>query len=113
MPRRRASAVARRVWVRFTESEPPELLILAAISRYNPPMSVTELEARRDQALTILRGALTRKGKLAVAFSGGVDSTLLLKLAQVALGAESVLAVTARSESLPQDELDACRRLAR
>lgn len=73
----------------------------------------TELARKRDQALEILRGGLVKGGKLAVAFSGGVDSTLLLKLAVVALGAEKVVAVTARSESLPQDELEACRRLAR
>ncbi|MEZ0229855.1 MAG: ATP-dependent sacrificial sulfur transferase LarE [Planctomycetota bacterium] len=77
-------------------------------------MSVTtELESKRERALEILRGSLVRGGKLAVAFSGGVDSTLLLKLAATALPADSVLAVTARSESLPQDELEACRRLAR
>src|SRR5579884_1814839 len=71
---------------------------------------MASLDAKRDAALEILRGV--RTGKLAVAFSGGVDSTLLLKLATIALPKERVLAVTARSESLPQAELDACRRIA-
>lgn len=75
-------------------------------------MDLQELERKRDRALAILKGGRTKGGKVAVAFSGGVDSTLLLKLAAVALGPENVLAVTARSESLPQDELDACRRNA-
>jgi uncharacterized protein len=73
---------------------------------------VETLERKRENVLEQLRGSLPGEGKLAVAFSGGVDSTLLLKLAAVALGESRVLAVTARSESLPQDELDACRRLA-
>jgi uncharacterized protein len=42
---------------------------------------------------------------VAVAFSGGVDSTFLLKMAHEALG-DKVLAVTARSRSFPQRELD-------
>jgi pyridinium-3,5-biscarboxylic acid mononucleotide sulfurtransferase len=52
------------------------------------------------------------KGLLAVAFSGGVDSTLLLALAVEALGEERVLAVTARSDSLARSELAACEELA-
>jgi uncharacterized protein len=42
---------------------------------------------------------------VAVAFSGGVDSTLLLKAAHGALGA-AALAVTASSPLIPQRELD-------
>ena len=43
-------------------------------------------------------------GKLAVAFSGGVDSTLLLRASVDALGVENVIAVTASSESFPERE---------
>jgi uncharacterized protein len=49
---------------------------------------------------------------VAVAYSGGVDSTLLLKVCADALG-DKCLAVTARSETYPQDELEAARRYAR
>ena len=42
---------------------------------------------------------------IAVAFSGGVDSTFLLKAAQIALG-DKVIAVTARSCSFPERELN-------
>ena len=42
---------------------------------------------------------------VAVAFSGGVDSTFLLKMAHAVLG-ERALAVTARSHSFPKRELD-------
>lgn len=51
-------------------------------------------------------------GLLAVAFSGGVDSTFLLAIAVEALGAERVLAVTAQSDSLARSELAACKDLA-
>jgi uncharacterized protein len=44
----------------------------------------------------------------AVAFSGGVDSSFLLRAAKKALG-DKVIAVTARSRSFPQRELDAAR----
>jgi pyridinium-3,5-biscarboxylic acid mononucleotide sulfurtransferase len=46
-----------------------------------------------------------------VAFSGGVDSTLVLALAHEVLG-EKVLAVTAQSASVPDRELQASRQLA-
>lgn len=42
-------------------------------------------------------------GSVAVAFSGGVDSTFLLKAAKEALG-DACIAVTARSESFPERE---------
>ncbi|MEZ6188391.1 MAG: ATP-dependent sacrificial sulfur transferase LarE [Planctomycetota bacterium] len=67
---------------------------------------------RKRAALLADMRARIGAGRLGVAFSGGVDSTLLLALCVEALGAERCLAVTARSASLAQDEWAACQRLA-
>ncbi len=48
-----------------------------------------------------------------IAFSGGVDSTLLLKIALEELGSDNVLAVIGRSPSYPTRELEAAEKLAR
>ncbi|MCI2255746.1 ATP-dependent sacrificial sulfur transferase LarE [Domibacillus sp. PGB-M46] len=48
-----------------------------------------------------------------VAFSGGVDSTFLLKAAIDTLGKKNVLAVTADSETYPSSELQEARALAK
>ncbi|WP_018931243.1 ATP-dependent sacrificial sulfur transferase LarE [Gracilibacillus lacisalsi] len=50
--------------------------------------------------------------KVVVAFSGGVDSTFLLKVAVDTLGVHNVLAVTADSETYPTSELEEAKRLA-
>jgi uncharacterized protein len=50
---------------------------------------------------------------LAIGYSGGVDSSLVVAAAVRALGRDRVLAVTARSETLPRYELEAARSLAR
>ena len=47
-----------------------------------------------------------------VAFSGGVDSTFLLKVAHDALG-DRVIAVTARSASFPLRELNEAKEFCR
>lgn len=43
--------------------------------------------------------------RAAIAFSGGVDSSFLLKAAVEALGKENVIAITANSEFIPEEEL--------
>ncbi|SHN04709.1 ATP-dependent sacrificial sulfur transferase LarE [Actinacidiphila paucisporea] len=56
---------------------------------------------------------LTAIGPLAVAFSGGADSALVLAAAVRTLGPADVIAVTAVSESLAAAELPAAERFAR
>jgi len=66
-----------------------------------------ELETKRDQLLETIAGL----GKCAVAFSAGVDSTVVAKAAQLALGDDAV-AVTAVSPSLAAGELEQAKSLA-
>jgi uncharacterized protein len=63
--------------------------------------------ARRDQLLATLRDMR----RVVVAFSGGVDSTVVAQAARFALG-DDALAVTADSPSVARSELDDARRLA-
>ena len=62
--------------------------------------------------LATLRERIRSVESCAVAFSGGVDSTFVLEVAQQVLGDRAV-GVTALSESLPSGELEAAQDLAR
>ena len=63
---------------------------------------------KKLQKLTCI---LNKMEGVVVAFSGGTDSTLLLKVASDALS-DKVLAVTASSETYPKEELKEARKLA-
>ncbi len=67
-----------------------------------------DLLARRERLLEILRGL----GRVAVAFSGGIDSTVVAQAAHLALG-ERAIAVTADSPSVPRAEVAEAVELTR
>ena len=67
-------------------------------------------EAARSK-YEVLRESLSGLGSLAVAFSGGVDSALLVRVAHDVLG-DKTLAVTAASSTYPTAEEEAARELA-
>ncbi len=69
--------------------------------------ALNQLDTKRERLLDLLRSF----DSCAVAFSAGVDSTVVAKAAQLALGDRAV-AVTGVSASLADGELDEARRLA-
>ena len=70
------------------------------------------IEALLETKLARLREVILPLDRVLIAFSGGVDSTLVLKVAYDLLG-NNALGVTASSPSLPRAELQAAVDLAR
>ena len=66
-----------------------------------------------DHKLEAVTACIRALGRVLVAFSGGVDSTLLLRLAVEALGAEQVVAAVGVSASLADRERVEAEALAR
>ena len=65
-----------------------------------------------DQKTKKIKSLIREMDSVLVAFSGGVDSTLVLALAHEVLG-EKALAVTAQSASVPDREMEASHQLAK
>lgn len=55
---------------------------------------------------------LAAQGRVAIGYSGGVDSAYLAVVARRTLGADAVLAIIGRSESYPAEQWAAARRVA-
>lgn len=65
-----------------------------------------------DEKLELLKDIIRKKGSAAVAFSGGVDSTFLIKVAKEVLG-DKLIAVTATSSTYPERELNEAIKYAK
>jgi uncharacterized protein len=64
-----------------------------------------------DEKFDKLKNRLRQMDRVIIAFSGGVDSTFLLKAASMS-GLGEVLAVTGQSESMPEEEFSFSKEMA-
>jgi uncharacterized protein len=67
--------------------------------------------ATTEEKIAAARADLAEREGVLIAFSGGVDSSVVAAIAQEALG-ERAVACTAKSETLPEAELEDAKRVA-
>jgi uncharacterized protein len=77
-----------------------------------PRIADTDLARRAADKEEALATWLRARGRVAIGFSGGVDSAYLAVAARRTLGAEDVLAIIGRSASYPAEQWAAARRVA-
>lgn len=82
-----------------------------AAGEVRPPED-TQIPAELRRKLDVLKEYIAGLGSLAVGFSGGVDSTLLLTVAHEVLG-DRAIAVTTTDAALPQRELKEAEEFCR
>jgi uncharacterized protein len=70
------------------------------------------LDVTTEEKMSRLRSLIRSYGPLAVAYSGGADSTLLLKVALDTLGQDKVVALIGVSETFPKREREEAVELA-
>ena len=85
--------------------------MLTEETRATTPLVTNEIPSELYEKKSRVLNQLKAYGRALVAFSGGIDSTLLAALAKEALG-ENALAVTADSPSIPAAELIDTKHLA-
>jgi uncharacterized protein len=73
--------------------------------------TVQPLDAAGDREAALVAW-LRARGRVAIGFSGGVDSAYLAVVARQALGPDAVLAIIGRSASYPAEQWAAARRVA-
>jgi len=104
-----------------SEEKPPPQPSLSVTASVSESASASESEEETGEnaksvdveaKLECLREEIAKRGKLLVAFSGGLDSGFLLKVACDVLSCEKVLAVTLDAEVFPRSEKVFARELA-
>lgn len=70
-------------------------------------------DIREIDKIKKLKNILQDLKSVVIAYSGGLDSTFLLKVSVDTLGKQNVIAVTARSETFPYSEYKEARRFAK
>src|SRR5437868_11138435 len=95
------------VYRRETELMGDGMLTAESATESSAKSLTPELATKYERLQTLLR----EMGQVVLGYSGGVDSTLVMKVAHDVLG-ENAVAVTGDSEAFPQGEVDAALEVA-